>query len=128
MDDSAPKTNLANRPARFTSHALVELKKFKLLPFFVNSAVLLDISVSGFKVEFTAETKVKPGEKFWLSVPLTPLGIYAPTKLLCQGECKWFDDKRFRIGGVFANLDTTDQQIIEQVVETLRSRGLIKPD
>ncbi len=112
-----------NRENRYASHALVELRKFKHLPFRVHSAVLLDISLGGFKAEFTGEVKARSGEEFWLSVPLVPLGIFAPTRLFCRGETRWFDEKRFRIGGVFLQLTKTDRHVLEQVIETLRQRG-----
>jgi hypothetical protein len=111
--------------SRYSSHALVEVRKFKMLPFGINSAVLLDISASGFKAEFTGEAKMKPGEHFWLNVPLVPLGIRAPARLSCRGECRWFDTKRFRIGGVFLELSKAEKLIIDQVIESLRQRGAI---
>lgn len=114
-----------NRDSRYSSHALVEIRKFKHLPFAIKSAVLLDISAGGFKVEFTGESNVKPGDQFWLSIPLTPLGIYAPARLACQGECRWFDSKRYRLGGVFMQLSKTEQLIIDQVLTTLKQRGAI---
>jgi hypothetical protein len=114
------------RPARFTSHALAEVRKFKHLPFFCHSAVLLDISLGGFKLEFTGEAMTKPGEQYWLSIPLSPLGIYAPSRLICRSEVRWFDDKRHRIGGVFMEATKKDQMIIEQIIDSLRKRGALK--
>jgi hypothetical protein len=114
------------RPARFTSHALAEVKKFKHLPFMCHSAVLLDISLGGFKLEFTGEVNTKPGQQYWLSIPLSPLGIYAPSKLVCRSEVRWFDDKRHRIGGVFMEITKKDKLIIEQIIDSLRKRGTLK--
>ena len=124
-NDDASNQNLQQRENRYPSHALVELRKYKHLPFFVHSAVLLDISLGGFKIEFTGEVAAKPGDNYWLNIPLTPLGIYAPNRLLCRGECRWFDEKRFRVGGVFMQLTKSDHNIIEQVVETLKKRGAL---
>jgi hypothetical protein len=122
-----PQTSLAarrpDRESRFSSHAVVELRRFKRLPFGIHSGVLLDISLSGFKVEFTGEIVARAGEQFWLNVPLAPLGIYAPARLLCRGECRWFDAKRFRVGGVFTQLTKPERHIVEQVIETLKKRG-----
>lgn len=111
------------RGQRYSSHALVELRKFKHLPFKIYSAVLLDISLGGFKLEFTGEVNATSGEQFWLHVPLTPLGIYSPSKLMCRAECRWFDPKKYRVGGVFMQLDTTERHIIDQVLEALQLRG-----
>jgi hypothetical protein len=113
------------RDNRYPSHALLEIRQFKHLPFGIHSAVLLDISAGGFKIEYTGEVRTKPGRQFWLSIPLTPLGIYAPSRLQCKGECRWFDEKRFRVGGVFTSLTKADRLIIDQVIETLKRRGAI---
>ena len=102
-----------------------ELRRFRHLPIGVHSAVLLDISLGGFKIEFTGDAVIKPGASFWLSIPLTPLGIYAPVRLMCKGECRWFDGKRYRLGGVFTELSKTERHIVDQVVETLRQRGAL---
>jgi PilZ domain len=118
--ESSPK--IVNRENRYTSHALVEFRKFKFIPIGVHSAVLLDISLGGFKIELTGDKRVKSGELFWLHIPLAPLGIYAPARLMCRGECRWFDPERFRVGGVFTGLSKTERLIIDQVVETLRQR------
>ena len=123
MADTEKNGTLLSRANRYASHALVEFRKFKHLPFGIHSAVLLDISLGGFKAEFTGEMRLKASEQFWLAIPLTPLGIYAPTRLLCRGECRWFDDKKFRVGGVFLQLTKTERHIIDQVIETLRHRG-----
>ena len=109
-----------HRAQRYISHALVEVRRFKILPFFCDSAVLLDISVGGFKLEFTGEVQVAPGNQYWLSIPLSPLGIYAPKRLNCRCECRWFDDTRYRIGGTFIDLSKTDQMLIEQIVSSLK--------
>ena len=111
------------RAKRYVSHALVEVRRFKWLPFFCHSAVLLDISTIGFKLEFTGETDVAPGAQYWLNVPLSPLGILAPTRFICRCECRWFDPQRFRIGGTFLNMTNTDSMLIEQIVASLKTRG-----
>lgn len=119
--DEAIKSDI-ERPNRYTSHALVEVRRFKILPFFCYSAVLLDISISGFKIEFTSDTKVEPGSRYWLNIPLGPLGIFAPKRLLVQAETRWFDSDRFRIGGVFMNLTHTEKMIVEHIIQTIEAR------
>ena len=127
---SAPKSSEKSdhilRQVRFASHALVEIRRFRHLPFGIHSAVLLDISLGGFKFEFTDEVPAKPGQQFWIAIPLAPLGIYAPGRLLVRGECRWFDQKKYRIGGVFMDVSKTDRLILEQVIETLKQRGFIE--
>lgn len=114
------------RAVRYASHTLVEIRRFKHFPFGVHSAVLLDISLGGFKFEFTSENSAKPGQQFWMSIPMAPLGIYSPSQLTLRGECRWFDPKNFRIGGVFMDITKTDSLILEQVVETLKQRGVLE--
>ena len=119
---SVTKKKPQDRENRYTSHALVEFRKFKVLPIGIHSAILLDISLGGFKIELTGDKKVRTGENFWLHIPLAPLGIYAPARLMCRGECRWFDGERYRVGGVFTDLSKTDRMIIDQIVETMRQR------
>ncbi|MFK7872866.1 MAG: PilZ domain-containing protein [Oligoflexales bacterium] len=108
-----------DRKDRFISHALVEVRKYRWWPFGVHSAVLLDISLQGFKCEFTAPFDTNIGASYWLTIPLPPLGIFAPSKISCLGECRWFDANTMRFGGVFVELDKTQRLLIEQVVSTL---------
>lgn len=117
---------MVDRAKRVASHALVDVRRYRSLPFLSHSGVLLDISVGGFKLEFTNEILVSPGQRFWLSIPLSPLGIYAPKKLVCQVEVRWFDALKFRIGGIFFNLNRTQALLIDQIVTSL-SRDQIRP-
>ncbi|MGE0171583.1 MAG: PilZ domain-containing protein [Oligoflexales bacterium] len=123
--NSNDSKKISPRQERIISHALVEVRKYRFLPFSCYSAVLLDISLNGFKLEFTSEVTLSPSRQYWLSIPLSPLGIYAPKKLLCKCECRWFDGKRYRIGGVFLNLTKTQKMIVEQAIESLKSRKSI---
>ncbi len=119
-DNKKPK----NRPERFISHALVEIKKFKSLPFFIESGILLDMSQSGFKVELTgSSSKIKNNTKYWLSMPLSPLGIRSPRTFLCQIEIKWKEDSSGRIGGVFIDQSEEAKHIIDQIMTKLRDAG-----
>ena len=119
----AKNEEIESRQERFISHALVEIRKYRWLPFGIHSAVLLDISLQGFKLEFTGEYSAAVGEFYWLNIPLAPLGIYSPTRLSCQTQCRWFDGQRYRVGGVFIDLDKTQRLIIDQIIETLKIKG-----
>ena len=121
--EKSQKYVVKHRDKRYVSHALVEVRRYKWLPFFCHSAVLLDISVGGFKLEFTGEVASTSGRQYWLNVPLSPLGIPAPNRLLCLCECRWFDPQRYRMGGVFIELSDTDKTLIEQIVVSLRTRS-----
>lgn len=118
-----PDKLAAVRERRYISHALVEIRKLKLWPFGIKSAVLLDISLSGFKMEYTSEVSSKPGDQFWLNIPLSPLGIFSPAHLMIQGECRWFDNGRYRVGGIFLELSNNDKMIVEQIVDTVKKRN-----
>lgn len=114
------------RPSRYASHAIVEIRNYRHLPFGIHSAVLLDISLGGFKFEYTSEVTSKPGKQFWMAIPLAPLGIYAPSRLILRGECRWFDEGKYRVGGVFVDVNKVDSLILEQVIETLRQKGVLE--
>ena len=73
-------------------------------------------------MEYTSEVLSKPGEQFWLNIPLSPLGIFSPSHLMIQGECRWFDSSRYRVGGIFLSLTKNDKMIVEQIVETVKKR------
>ncbi len=106
-----------DRPQRFMSHALVEVRKFKRLPFFIQSGILLDMSSAGFKIEFTSvNPQVKRGDSLWLHIPLSPLGIRGPGNLSCKIEVRWFDESSARMGGVFIDLDRLALITIEQII------------
>jgi hypothetical protein len=112
----------SDRPLRYTSHALVDCRRFRAFPFFAHSAVLLDISDQGFKIEFTGEVKVNPGERFWLKIPLGPLGIQEPCYLTLRGEVRWYDARLCRTGGVFLNVTPDESKTISKVVSNLHSK------
>lgn len=97
----------------------------RFLPIFCRSGILLDISSAGFKIEYTGESHSRIGDVFWLSIPLAPLGIYSPSRLMIKGECRWFDSKRYRLGGVFLDVNETSRLILDQVIESLRRRGFL---
>ncbi len=114
---------IQNRAKRFLSHTLVELRRYRHLPFFCDSAVVLDFSAGGFKLEFTGETNSVPGKRYWLHVPLAPLGISSPKAFSCLCECRWFDPKRFRMGGSFLSLTPEQQTQIELIINSIKTRG-----
>lgn len=108
-----------SREERYQSHSLVDIRPFKSLPFFAKSGVLLDLSFSGFKLDLTTQIRMKPGDRFWMIVPLSSLGIYAPKKLVIRAECRWYDPQKFRLGGLFIELSATERLILDQVINSL---------
>ena len=116
---------MAERAERYQSHALVELRKYRIFSWLYKSAVLLDLSTGGFKLEFTVPAAVRPGEKRWLTIPLRPLGVMGPPAVTLLTQIKWFDGGRGRAGGVFGRLTPVEQMLLAQVVENLHQRGMI---
>jgi len=126
MADKDLSQEQLDRRTRYTSHALIEVRRWRLWPFGVTSGVLLDMSVDGFKLEFTSEYTAKTLDRLWITLPLGPLGIMAPQRLSLPVEVRWFDGRRFRIGGVFLGLTPEQKIIVSKVVKSLKERGLDK--
>ena len=108
------------RPTRVVSYFLVSIKKYKYIPFFSScSAVLLDISFTGFKMNIEGRYKLTPGQKFYLSMPLAPLAIKGAGKLEVKCECKWFDAEKMRAGCVFVGLTNDQELLIDKIITQL---------
>ena len=107
------------RPTRVISYFLVELKKNRFNPFNSSSAVLLDISFTGCKVEVVGKMKMLPGENFYISIPLSPMGIEGGSSIKLKCECKWFDASSSRLGCVFVNPSEKESKIIDRIIEKL---------
>ena len=108
------------RPTRVVSYFLVNIKKYRYLPFFSScSAVLLDISFSGLKLNIEGNYKLALGQQFWLSIPLAPVGIFSPSKLVIRCECKWFDPSKMRAGCIFVNPSPKEEKIIDSIITQL---------
>lgn len=108
------------RPTRVVSYFLVNIKKYRYLPFFSScSAVLLDISFSGLKLNIEGNYKLVAGQQFWLSIPLAPVGISSPSKLVLRCECKWYDASKMRAGCVFVNPTQKEEQLIDNIITNL---------
>ena len=111
------------RAQRHLSHALVEIARFRWWPFSTHSAILLDISLGGFKAEVTGKINIKAGDAVWFKIPLRPWGIYSPSRFVVEAEVRWVDAKRSRVGATFFDLTSSQQRILEQVIGALTSRG-----
>ena len=112
------------RQERVISHALVEVRQSLWWPFGVHTAVLLDISPSGFKIEFTGKARCQSEDKLWMKIPLSPFGISAPEAITIKVLVKWFDEKRMRIGGVFESLDNTSKLYLDQIIDRVKENTL----
>lgn len=112
------------RAERVISHALVELRRHKWWPLGVKSAVLLDLSQTGFKVEFTGQAKCGVDEMFWMQIPLSPFGIVAPRDIAVRVTVKWFDPKKMRMGGIFESPDAATNIFLEKIIEKVKIQTL----
>lgn len=108
-----------NRETRYTSHVLVELRRNKWWPFDVHSGVLLDLSMGGFKLELTGEKLVTTPSNYTISIPLSPLGIDHPRNFSARIETRWFDERKFRLGGIFSSLSEKDKTLLESLIDRL---------
>ena len=117
LQQSPPNDPKTGRPERVISHALVELRKNRWWPFGVRSAVLLDISEGGFKIEFTATTSCTTGDKLLMEIPLAPFGILAPASILLGIQIMWFDEVKMRCGGIFVNTNPKTVLFIQKIMD-----------
>jgi hypothetical protein len=110
------------RDQRLISHALVEVRKIRWLGLFAESAVLLDLSLGGFKLEFTSEAEAEVGRQYWLHIPLRPLGIQSRERFDCKVECRWYDEARFRMGGIFLELNDSEKNLLRDILDALQGK------
>jgi hypothetical protein len=108
-----------SRVPRYVSHALVDIGPQWWNPFLNRTAVLLDLSTQGFKIEFTSRLNVKPGGKIRMEIPLEPFQVMTPKVLKLRAILKWCDPNRLRAGGVFLKLSDFETHIIDKVITHL---------
>jgi hypothetical protein len=111
---------LYGRDPRFPSHALIDVSTSKWNPFSECSAVLLDLSQGGFKIEFVNPVELKTGVKINMTIRLSPFGILTPELLKLKAEVKWFDKEKLRCGGLFVSPSETDIYVLEKVIALLQ--------
>jgi hypothetical protein len=114
----------SQRLERVISHALVELRRNKWWPFGVQSAVLLDVSAAGFKIEFTGNATCQAGDSFWMEIPLAPFGITSPQSMTLKVVIKWFDPEKMRVGGVFESMEKSSELYLGQIIEKVKEQVL----
>lgn len=112
------------RPERYISHALVEIRRYRWWPLGVQSAVLLDLSINGFKIEFTGKFTCKPEDSLWMQIPLSPFQVNGPDEILMRITVKWFDANKMRIGGTFELAHPHHIAFLEQVIEKVKDQVL----
>ena len=83
------------------------------------SAVLLDLSIEGFKLELVSRGWLKPGEIYWLSIPLRPFDIAGPSQLRMRIVIRWFDPHAQRAGGLFFKPTIDSISLVQDILENL---------
>lgn len=121
-DEKPTEDAEVNRAPRFESHALVEIKT-GLLPFSTASAVLLDLSVGGFKIEFVNPVKIKTNIPMTMTIPLAPFQIMSPSKIKLRVIVKWFDSRQLRAGGIFENISDDVRYLFERILTVISEQS-----
>jgi len=116
-------SSIVKRAKRIESHALVDVKMSMWNPLSLASAVLLDLSWQGFKIEFVNPVKLKPGSRLTMNVPLASFGILAPAKLKLKIQVKWYDARMLRAGGIFEPESHEQDYLIQKIIDVLTLRG-----
>ncbi|MCY4380511.1 MAG: PilZ domain-containing protein [Proteobacteria bacterium] len=118
------QNQLTRKNHRVRSHILAELKKYRWLPFFSTySGIVLDISASGLKLAFSGEVDVKPHSRYTIRIPLAGLGIEGSEVFESSFEVKWFDQKSYRLGGLFISITQDQKSILDRIIEALKARN-----
>ena len=116
-------SSVVKRAKLIESHALVDIRMSAWNPLSVASAVLLDLSWQGFKLEFVNSVKIKPGTNLIMNIPLASFGILAPAKLKLKIQVKWYDARMLRAGGIFEPESHEQDYLIQKIIDVLTLRG-----
>jgi hypothetical protein len=119
MEPVSEKTPV-ERSERVMSHALVELRRHNWWPFGVKSAVLLDMSATGFKIELTGPAVIKLESIHILTIPLRPFGIPTPPSIQISVRVKWFQKDKMRIGGTFEVVQPRDFLFLNSIISYVK--------
>ena len=123
MDHSSePATK--ERSERVMSHALVELRRSNWWPFGVKSAVLLDLSQTGFKIELTGPADIELESVLLLTIPLRPFGVASPPSIQISVQVKWFQNTKQRLGGTFVNVNPSDKLFLDTIIAFVQEQPI----
>jgi hypothetical protein len=120
---SGDSSQQSKRAKRIESHALVDVRLSQWNPLATSSAILLDLSWQGFKIEFINPVKLKPGTRVSMTVPLSSFGILAPAKLKLKIQVKWYDSRMLRAGGIFEPENHEQDYLIQKIIDVLTLRA-----
>ena len=119
-DKLARKKTRIKRERRYFSHASCEVRTSRINPFSRTSAILLDISEHGFKIELKGNKSLKAAQAFWLKIKLSTFEIRSPSFFESYVTVVWFNEEQGVGGGVFSELTKDQEDIIEQILDYLK--------
>ena len=112
---------------RYRAHVLAELKKYRWIPFFSTySGVIIDLSDFGMKFSFSAEVDIKPFTSCFVRIPLASLNIEEPRMFEANVEVKWFDQKKYKMGALFINLNASQKKLLKKMISALNEKNAEK--
>ncbi len=104
---------------RYETNIEVEVQMNFWNPFSHKTAKLLDFSLSGFKIEFLENFRIKHMENIFIFIPLNLFDINDHHKLKIKAELKWFDPLHKQAGGAFLFKNKNDEEIVQKIISTL---------
>ena len=107
------------RAPRVFAHAIATIKANNWNPLGGWSAIVLDLSAGGCKLELVEGNKFKEGKKYYLDIPLASFNVSEPNSLKLYGEVMWYNDKRLRIGFRFIEPKREQVDIINHILDNL---------
>jgi hypothetical protein len=122
--NSPSQQNQSDRSERVMSHALVELRSHNWWPFGIKSAVLLDLSGTGFKIELTGPADIALESIHLLTIPLRPFGLAAPSFIQTKVRVKWFQKDKMRIGGTFESINPSDTIYLDRIISYVKEQPI----
>lgn len=122
--NSPSQPNQTDRSERVMSHALVELRSHSWWPFGIKSAVLLDLSATGFKIELTGPANIALESIHLLTIPLSPFGLAAPSYIQTKVKIKWFQKEKMRIGGTFESVRPSDTIYLDRIIAYVKDQPI----
>ena len=107
QDQIIPKRN----EPRYASDLIIGIKLSKWNPFSKVKARLIDISWSGFQIEFFKSVKIKHDQHIQLHISLEKING-AMGWICIESQIKWFDEQNLKAGGIYTQSNPKDPKTI----------------
>lgn len=122
MSDHPPAESRKERLMRTPSFNILDVRTNFWNPFSKHSAVLLDLTEQGFKIEFIEAVIIEPQAHVSLHIPLSPFRIPERTTLKLKAVVKWFERASMRAGGEFLALQPAHIETLKRMIAFLRKQ------